>query len=312
MESEIPLTYQEIWEIGVERRLNEQLSTKGKTPEETLGARLYAVIKDQSESDCDFIKVGSNPVRFFLRSRKSKLPNNILEIIEKSEQKKAKKKDKNQKYKERDLHPLVSYFAYANPTFSKGRGIFTKTIFHEKASKRGYSEWTYPDLVGFQLPLDDWSSEIIKFNRMTDNNALKLFSFELKKALDKANYRESFFQAVSNSSWANEGYLIVAEIKQDDALLSELKRLSISFGVGIIQLDLDDIDSSKILYPARTKNQLDWETMNKLSGQNDDFKQFLADVKIAFDEQRIFESMHDKIIDDPTQYIEEKITGKKS
>ena len=127
-------------------------------------------------------------------------------------------------------------------------------------------------MVGFYIPLDDWNANLIEFNRLSDNNVLKLFSFEIKKTLNKSNYRESYFQAVSNSSWANEGYLVCAEVIQDDDLLAELERLTASFGIGIIQLDLKDIDSSIVLFPARIKTNLDWETMNKLCEQNTDFE----------------------------------------
>lgn len=302
--AEKPLSYQEIWEIGLSKGLDKKLSTTGKTPWQTLGARLFIDVRDNPKSI--FIKVGSRPARFFLKSKANQITEDILEKIEISE---IKEKEPKSKFNERDLHPLVSYFAYTNPTFSRGRSVLTKTIFHEKSKKDGFSEWNHPDLVGFQLPLEEWHPDLIEFNRISDNNALKLYSFEVKKSISKGNYRESFFQAVSNSSWANEGYLIAADIKQDDDLLAELERLSISFGIGIIHLDIDDIDSSSILFHARTKPQLDWETMNKLSQQNEDFRQFLKDVKIDFDSKRIHKSEYDKVIDDPESYVS-KITGK--
>ncbi len=293
-----PLTYQEIWDIGLEKNLEKKLKTTGKTPWQTLGARLFVEVRDNPNSK--FIKKGDRPARFFLLSKVSQIPEDIIEKIEISE---SKEKEPKSNYSERELHPLVSYFAYTNPTFSRGRSILTKTIFHEKSKKHNYSEWNYPDLIGFHLPLEDWNPDLIEFNRITDNNALKLFSFELKKSLTKGNYREAFFQAVSNSSWANEGYLIAAEIKQDDGLLAELERLSMSFGIGVIKLELTDIDSSRVLYHAKKRSRLDWEIMNKLSSQNNDFRQFLKDIKIDFDSKRIHKSEYDKIIDDPESYI---------
>ncbi|MDZ7662511.1 COG2958 family protein [Thiohalophilus sp.] len=303
VDADKPLTYQEIWEIGKNKGLDQRLNTTGKTPWQTLGARLFVEVRDNPRTE--FIKIGSRPARFFLKARASQLPDDIIEKIEVSERKEREPKSK---YTERDLHPLLSYFAYTNPTFSRGKSILTKTIFHEKSKKHGYSEWSHPDLVGFHLPLEDWNPDLIEFNRISDNNALKLFSFELKKSITKGNYREAFFQAVSNSSWANEGYLIAAEIKQDDELLSELERLSMSFGIGVIHLDLNDIDSSGILYHAKYRPQLDWETMNKLSEQNDDFRQFIKDVKIDFDSKRIHKSEYDSVIEDPESYIK-KIRG---
>jgi hypothetical protein len=108
---------------------------------------------------------------------------------------------------------------------------------------------------------------------------------------------------VSNSSWANEGYLVTCAVQQDDDLLSELERLSASFGIGIIVLDLDDIDSSSILFPARPKDYLDWETMNKLCEQNRDFETFIDDVQRDFSGRKIHPSEYESIINDPESYI---------
>jgi len=210
-------------------------------------------------------------------------------------------------YKERDLHPLLAYFAYANPGFNRGRYIYTKTIFHESSLKKGYNEWVHPDVVGFYIPIDDWRPDVIEFNRLSDNNSIRLYSFELKRSLNKSNYREAYFQAVSNSSWAHEGYLVAAEILQDDDFLAELERLAASFGIGIVQLELRDIGSSSVLYPARVKPTLEWETINKLCEQNPDFEKFIQDVKIDFEAKRIHRAEYDDVPKDVAQYIREKL-----
>lgn len=202
---------------------------------------------------------------------------------------------------------VVAYFAYANPGFNRGRSIYTKTIFHENSLKKGYSEWVHPDMVGFYLPIEDWRPEVIEFNRLSDNNSIRLFSFELKRSLNKSNYRESYFQAVSNSSWAHEGYLVAAEVLQDDNFLAELERLAVSFGIGIVQLEIQDIDSSSVLYPARVRPALDWETINKLCEQNRDFEKFVQDVKIDFESKRIHRAEYDEVPKDAAQYIREKL-----
>lgn len=298
----IPLTYQEIWESGKEQGFAGKINTTGKTPWQSLGAQLYVEVRDNDKSD--FIKVGKRPTRFFLKERSNDLAENTVQIIEKAEEKKVEKKSE---FHERDLHPLLTYFVYTNPTFNRGRSIFTKTIFHEKSQKTGYNEWIHPDIVGFYLPLDDWAPDVIEFNRLSDNNSLKLFSFEMKKSLTKANYREAYFQAVSNSSWAHEGYLVSSEILQNDDFLSELERLAASFGIGIIHLDPKDIDSSRILYPAKSRDFLDWETINKLCEQNTDFQKFLQDVKIDYESKRIHKAEFDEIVKDIRKYISEKL-----
>ncbi len=300
--SEKPLTYQEIWEIGKGRGFTEKIQTAGLTPWQTLGARLYIEVRDNEESI--FIKVGKRPARFFLRSRAAEIKSDTISNIEKEESVKTEKKTS---FNERALHPLLTYFVYANPAFNRGKSIFTKTIYHEKSTKSGYNEWIHPDIVGFYLPLEDWRPSVIEFNRLSDNNSLKLFSFELKKSLNKANYREAYFQAVSNSSWAHEGWLAAPNILQDDDFLSELERLASSFGIGIIQLNLKDIDSSKILYPAKSKASLDWETINKLCEQNPDFNKFLEDVKIDFESKRIHKTEYDEVLQDIDTYISNKL-----
>jgi len=300
--SPIPLTYQEIWQKGIEKKFVEKIRTSGKTPWQSLGAQLYIEVRDNEASK--FIKVGKRPVRFFLKERENDLPSDALTKIEKEEQ---KIKEKKTAYNERDLHPLLTYYAYANPTFNRGRSIFTKTIYHEKSQRSGYNEWIHPDMVGFYMPLDDWRPDVIEFNRLSDNNSLRLFSFEIKKSLTKGNYREAYFQAVSNSSWAHEGYLVATEILQDDEFLAELERLASSFGIGIIHLDPNDIGGSIILYPARSRDSLDWDTINKLCEQNSDFEKFLQDVKIDFESKRIHRAEYDEVLKDVVKYIREKL-----
>lgn len=305
--AEQPMTFQEIWEIAVEKKLQTKLrSSTGKTPWQTLGARLYVDVRDNPSSLIS--KVGSRPSRFFLKSRQNEVSPTTVNKLEKEQNKKRIKEPTS--YKERDLHPLLAYFAYSNPAFNHGKSIFSKTIFHESSKKGGYNEWIHPDMVGFYIPLEDWRPEVIEFNRLSDNNSIHLYSFELKKELSKANYREAYFQAVSNSSWAHEGYLVAAKILQDDDFLAELERLAASFSIGIIHLDVHDVDSSTVLYPAKVKDKLDWETINKLCDQNPDFLKFIEDVKIDFNYTRIHKSEYDEIITEPDDYVRQKFHNK--
>ncbi|MGL4739895.1 MAG: winged helix-turn-helix domain-containing protein [Sarcina sp.] len=50
----VPLTAEEIWNIGLSRGLVQKVGTKGKTPIKTLNARLYTDMKNNPKSD--FIK----------------------------------------------------------------------------------------------------------------------------------------------------------------------------------------------------------------------------------------------------------------
>ena len=152
-----PLTFQQIWEQAKSSGLAAKVKTKGKTPWNTLGARLYVEVRDNLESK--FIKVGKRPARFFLRSRENDVSETLVQKIEIEE---AKKPAPKTAYCERDLHPLLTYFVYASPAFSRGRSIFTKTIFHEASKRKGFNEWLHPDVVGVYLPLDDWKPRHIK------------------------------------------------------------------------------------------------------------------------------------------------------
>lgn len=294
-----PLVYQDIWEKAVDLKIDRKLNSNGKTPWQTLGARLFVDVRDNENSK--FIKVGKRPAKFFLKEKQHLINDTVLEKIEQDDLKKESKKKIH--YLERELHPLLSYFAYTNSNFNRGKAILTKTIFHEKSKKAGLNEWTHPDIVGVYIPIDDWNKEVIELNNLTNANGIKIYSFELKRKIDRNNYREIYFQAVSNSSWANEGYLVAAEIREDDELMMELDRLSTSFGIGIILLDLDDIDASKVLYHAEYKKEIDWETVNKLSDINSDYRKFLQDIRIDFESSRIHKAEYDQILDDPEKYI---------
>jgi hypothetical protein len=137
-----PLTYQDLWETAKTSGLAAKVKTTGKTPWQSLGAYLYVDVRDNPDSR--FVKVGKRPARFFLKERQSEAS---TDAIEKFEREQAKKPISTPSYKERDLHPLLAHFAYANPGFNRGRSIYTKTIFHENSLKKGYNEWVHPDMV---------------------------------------------------------------------------------------------------------------------------------------------------------------------
>ncbi len=150
-------------------------------------------------------------------------------------------------------------------------------------------------MVGCVFPIEEWEEEVFDLSSTIGNISIKLLSFELKQSLSLANLRESFFQAVSNSSWANEAYLAAADISQGEDFLNELKRLSTSFGIGIIRLDVEDPNASEIFYPAKAKENLDWDTINKLANMNQDFKGFLKRINIDFKSKEIRKEKYDRI-----------------
>jgi len=138
---------------------------------------------------------------------------------------------------------------------------------------------------------------------------VEIFSYELKKEI-KNDYelKRNFFQAVSNSSWANYGYLVAFGIAE--SLKPELERLCNSFGIGFILLKSDPF-TSEVLYPAERK-PLDFQTINKLCGLNDAFKKMIrqveniitADEKHLKDSKRAFESDCDHVFESDTACAE--------
>lgn len=288
-----PMTPEEIWKFAQEKEYDKLIATKGRTPWRTIGALIYVDIRDNKESR--FVKIDSKPRKFFL---KELVIGKDLRNIEEKERIREEVPTET-KYSERDLHPFLTYFAYTY------LGIYTKTIVHQKSRKKSYAQWLHPDLVGVYFQIDNWKDEVIDFAKEVGNKVIKLYSFEMKKELTFSNIRESFFQAVSNSSWANEGYLVAANISQDEEFLSELKRLSSAFGIGIIKIDIEDPDSSNILFPAKFKSELDWDTINKLSMENSDFNNFIEGIKDVFSIKYVIKEKYDKVYD--TDKLKEKI-----
>lgn len=125
---------------------------------------------------------------------------------------------------------------------------------------------------------------------------IKLYSFEVKKELSFLNLREAFFQAVSNSSWAHEGYLVAANISEDEDFRSELRRLSTSFGIGIVQLDIEDPDSSIVYVPARARDELDWDALDKVA-MNKDVKGFLTRIRNDLQTKEVRREEYDQILE---------------
>lgn len=150
----------------------------------------------------------------------------------------------------------------------------------------------------------------MKFLHHTGQKRHKLFSFELKIRINFSNLKESYFQAVSNSTWANEGYLVVFE-EIEDKVLGELRRLNQSFGIGVIKLE-SEISNSKILLPAKER-EIDIPTLNMLIEQSPkDFKPFMANInkqiEAGFDKQIDMNDFFKELLDDEAmqKYIKDK------
>ncbi|MCH4599573.1 COG2958 family protein [Helicobacter pylori] len=237
----------------------------GKTPHQSVSSYIYKALKKGEE--LPFFKVQENPALIALKGA-AKEP--VLNT-----QKPSAPSVKIAH--ERDLHPFLTYMAIHNENLK----CYTKTIFHEESSKspKGMDRWLYPDMVGVRfLHAELSNANLIAFSKKFDTLPVKLVSFELKKEISVNNCRECYFQAISNSSWANEGYLVGRHIDtHNPQLMDLLKRLHASFGIGVIDLRTDE-DKSAILLNAKYKEKIDYTVASELSAKNEKFSGFLKSV----------------------------------
>ncbi len=311
-QAERPLSVKEIFEKACEMGLDKERNG-GKILPHSLGSML-----SQDKKQFYIINREEKPFRYWLKSREREFPPQETpdakeEDDEQSECSDAAKKQKNS-FDERDLHKLLVKFLDKDPNFK----LLCKTIRHEECKKGegGECKWNYPDIVGVYFPYNKYfpyngyKEETLKFLHHTGQKRHKLFSFELKIRINFSNLKESYFQAVSNSTWANEGYLVVfEEIK--DKVLGELRRLSQSFGIGVIKLE-SEISNSKILLPAKER-EIDIPTLNMLVKQSPkDFKPFMEkinkQIEKGLDTAVDMENFFDEVLDDEAmqEHIEKK------
>ena len=131
-------------------------------------------------------------------------------------------------------------------------------------------------------PIDkEWDDLVRTCVKRGEGKRVRLWSFEVKKELNGSNIMSSFFQAVSNSSWANEGYLVTTSIA-DNKVTQELRMLSALHGIGLILLDSENPSESDIMLPATSRSDIDWQSVNRIVVENDDFKNYIELVSIYY------------------------------
>ena len=194
---------------------------------------------------------------------------------------------------EHDLYPILSEFLWSE--FE----LYSKRI-DEKRSKNtkgaGGNKWLYPDLVGMEDLSRDWHREINDCVQQYADKKTKLWSFELKILVNRSNVREAFFQAVSNSSWANFGYLVASEIEGVDTL-KELRILSSLHGIGFIRLDAENPSESQIMISVKERTEIDWDTANRLTEENKDFLEYIKSIRHFYQTGDIRKSDWDTNVD---------------
>jgi len=238
-----------------------------KTPASTISALLGDFIRN-GDSRIKRIKENGATFSYYLAKNEQNIELDKIININPTELKKSNKKES---YDERDLHVLLS-------SYLKNSSTYSKTIFHEQSqnSKDNHQKWVHPDMVGIKfLNLQTKASQTF-LKAISRVDTFKLTSYEIKREINSDyELKKTFFQAVSNSSWANFGYLVAFEIS--DSLREEMERLNQSFGIGIIELKANPYES-KILYPAKYR-ELDFKTIDKLCKINKEFEKFIEHVE---------------------------------
>ncbi|MCY1127823.1 HrgA protein [Frigidibacter sp. RF13] len=179
-------------------------------------------------------------------------------------------------FKEHDLYPRLSEY------LATEHGVYSKRINELRSSNRHGprgNQWLHPDLIGFEAVGRRWSDAIRQLVNVRSDPETRLWSFEVKRLVNRSNAREVFFQALSNSAWANLGYLVAAEIS-GSGTLDELRMLSAQHGIGVILLSVSEETETSILVQARLKPAIDWSAADRLCRENTDAAEVFRQVRV--------------------------------
>lgn len=257
----------------------------GKTPASTVSALLGDFIRN-GDTRMKRIKGKGSVFLYYLTKHEQDIGSTVLTeaVLD------ANKTTTNKTFKERDLHKLLS-------SYLENIGTYSKTIFHEqsRSTQDSNQKWIHPDMIGISfLKLQTKESQTL-LKAVKQEDTFKISSYELKKEINTDyELKKSFFQAVSNSSWAHYGYLVAFEIA--DSLLDEIERLSQSFGIGVIELKANPYES-KVLYPSKYK-ELDFKTVDKLCHINPNFRAFIEKTeKLLTASERYVDSTERELVE---------------
>lgn len=176
---------------------------------------------------------------------------------------------------EHDLYPMLIDF------ISSEIGAAAYRINEATASNRrgpGGNKWLYPDIVALEPLTSGMNKEVVGALQHSGERRARVWSFEVKRLLNRSNVRESYFQAVSNSSWASFGYLVAAEIEGADTL-REIQMLYGVHGIGLIEIDIESPTESVLRIPAREKLSIEWSMCSRLADENRDFSTFMKRLR---------------------------------
>jgi len=186
--------------------------------------------------------------------------------------------DEEKSFCEHDLYPIL--MGYLKSEFK----LYCQRIDEKRSTNSrgaGGNQWLHPDIVAMQAVDQGWHELVRSCVQQGVEQRVRLWSFEVKKELTSSNARKSFFQAVSNSSWANEGYLVATAIASS-AVEQELRMLSALHGIGVIVLNPENPSESDMVLPAQPRPSVDWQSINRIVVENTDFKDYIELVSMYY------------------------------
>ncbi|WP_165177808.1 HrgA protein [Desulfovibrio sp. ZJ369] len=186
---------------------------------------------------------------------------------------------------EQALYPLlISYLSSELRLYS----LRIRESCSHNARGAGGNQWLHPDVAAMEPVDEKWNKYTRQCVKLNGSTSVRLWSFEVKKTLTLGNVRKCFFQAVSNSSWAHEGYLVATGIAEE-RVEQELRMLSSLHGIGVILLDPENPSESEIFLPARRRIDADWQSIDRLVKENSDFQEYMELVSAYLQTERLRE-----------------------
>ena len=164
--------------------------------------------------------------------------------------------------------------------------------------------WKFPEML-----LVDWESgdgdegnrSMLKLKSQLGLPPFRLHAARLRILPAHHSFREDFFQALSASVWAQGGELIYAAPIEDEALAESIRKLSITFGIGVTTFGLTAEILDELPRPAniinahpretealmeklvvtrvstvKSRPHIDWAALESLRGDSADVDKLLA------------------------------------
>ena len=144
--------------------------------------------------------------------------------------------------------------------------------------RKGENKWLFPDVVGVRYIADRWRPHVRELAGRSGEALSDLLAFEVKLKLSRGNLREAYFQAVSNTSWADEAWLVARSVDDTPEMWSEMRVLHTQYGIGILRIDPVTLWESSILVSATPRDFTGWDMVNRLAASNLDFREYVDRV----------------------------------